>query len=73
MQETWAQPADKVLSLMEKVSAKTEEEKEFQRAVWSLCQQLKGSGQQTRQFAPSSPSGERPFRSLDEGFAYDTL
>ena len=55
MEETWAQRADKVLSLMEKVPAKTNEEKEFQRAVWTLCQQLRGSGQQIGQFVPSSP------------------
>jgi hypothetical protein len=41
MQETWTQRADKLIGLMEKVPARSEPEKEFQRAVWSLCQKLK--------------------------------
>jgi hypothetical protein len=43
MEETWTQRADKVLALMEKVPSGAEgsPEKDFQRAVWSLCQKLK--------------------------------
>ena len=52
MEETWAQQADNVLQLMEKVSPKTDDEKEFQRAVWSLCQRLKDVELQTGQFVP---------------------
>jgi hypothetical protein len=45
MEETWTQRADKVLALMEKVPSGAEgsPEKDFQRAVWSLCQKLKDS------------------------------
>jgi hypothetical protein len=43
MEETWTQRADNVLALMEKVPSGAEgsPEKNFQRAVWSLCQKLK--------------------------------
>ena len=43
MEETWTQRADKVLALMAKVPSGAEgsPEKDFQRAVWSLCQKLK--------------------------------
>ena len=40
MEETWAQRADKVLKLMQKIPVNSEEEQEFQGAVWSLCQEL---------------------------------
>jgi hypothetical protein len=45
MEETWTQRANNVLALMEKVPSGAEgsPEKNFQRAVWSLCQQLKDS------------------------------
>jgi hypothetical protein len=41
----WTQRADNVLALMEKVPSGAEgsPEKNFQRAVWSLCQKLKDS------------------------------
>jgi hypothetical protein len=41
--DTWTQRADKVIALMAKVPSGAEgsPEKDFQRAVWSLCQQLK--------------------------------
>ena len=43
MEETWTQRADNVLALMKKVPSGAEgsPEKNFQRAVWSLCQKLK--------------------------------
>lgn len=43
MEETWTQRADKVLALMEQVPVRTEEDKVFHVAVWSLCQKLKDS------------------------------
>jgi hypothetical protein len=43
MEETWTQRADNVLSLMEKIPAFTEAQKEFHRAVLSLCQKIKDS------------------------------
>jgi hypothetical protein len=43
MEETWTQRANNVLALMEKVPSGAEgsPEKNFHRAVWSLCQKLK--------------------------------
>jgi hypothetical protein len=43
MEETWTQRANNVLVLMDKVPSGAEgsPEKNFQRAVWSLCQKLK--------------------------------
>jgi len=43
MEENWTQRANNVLALMEKVPSGAEgsPEKNFQRAVWSLCQKLK--------------------------------
>lgn len=51
MQPTWTERADKMIALLEALPVVTEDgpEKEFRRAVWSLCQQIKeadaGGGQ----------------------------
>jgi hypothetical protein len=56
MKETWTQRADKVLALMGKVPSGAEgsPEKDFQRAVWSLCQKLKDSEADGGQLIASS-------------------
>jgi len=41
VEQIWTQRADAVLKLMEKVSPTNDAEREFQRSVWGLCQQLK--------------------------------
>jgi hypothetical protein len=58
----WTERANKVLRLMEKLPVTKEgsPEKEFQRAVWSLCQQIKDGepGNDDGQFiAPSIMGG----------------
>jgi len=54
MDETWTQRAEKVLGLMEKLpdSKPGSPEKQFQQAVWSLCQQVKELDKGDGQFVP---------------------
>ena len=56
MARTWTQRADKVLALLEKLPAVQEgsPEKEFRRAVGTLCQQLKDAEDSGGHFIPES-------------------
>jgi len=55
--ETWTDRVNRVLALLEKLPSAKEgsDEKEFQRAVWSLCQQLKetDAGREGGQMVPT--------------------
>jgi hypothetical protein len=60
MEQTWTQRADKVLRLYGDLPVVTQDgaEKEFRRAVWELCQQLKDADDKGGQFIPPSIMGD---------------
>jgi hypothetical protein len=57
MHPTWTEEADNILGLMQQVTSgkvfpEGSPEKEFYRAVWTLCQQVKGLDDDSGGFTP---------------------